>query len=96
VKDAIHGSAALACARAGRFGRAPVAKDVELALVLFGFLGDPPPDLLEWRTPLFQGAAHDYLSQRRIVDSVPEETLSLPLDKLRDQLGDWRSLVVTS
>ncbi|HEX3539430.1 MAG TPA: hypothetical protein VHT75_03215, partial [Acidimicrobiales bacterium] len=68
TKDALHGCAAVASARAGRFGRAPVAKDVELALVLFGFLGDPPQDLVAWRNPLFQAAAHDYHSQRRIVD----------------------------
>lgn len=93
VKDALHGCAAVACARAGRFGRAPVAKDVEFALVLFGFLGDPPRDLVEWRTPRFQAAAHDYLSQRRIVDSVKGETLRLRPDELLDRLQDWRSLL---
>jgi hypothetical protein len=92
-KDAIHGCAAVACARSGQLGRAPVAKDVELALLLFGFLGDPPADLVEWRTPIFQAAAHDYLSQRRIVDSVPDETLRMSLDQLREHLADWRSLV---
>lgn len=92
TKDVILGCCAVACARAGHFGRAPVAKDVELALVLFGFLGDPPAGLVEWRTPLCQGAAHDYYMQRRMVDSVPEETLRLTLDKLRDRLSDWQSL----
>ena len=91
VKDALHGCAAVACARAGRFGRAPVAKDVELALVLFGFLGDPPSGLIEWRTPIFQGAAHDYLAQRHIVDSVRPETLRLALGQLREQMTNWRS-----
>ncbi len=92
VKDALHGCCAVACARAGRFGRAPVGKDVELALVLFGFLGEPPADLLEWRSPLFQGTAHDYHLQRKIADSVPEETLRLKLDQVRERLSDWRSL----
>ena len=93
-KDALHGAAAVACARSGHFGRAPVAKDVELALVLFGFLGDVPADLVEWRTPMFQGAAHDYVSQRRIVDCVKEQTLRMRLEDLRGRIGDWRSLVV--
>jgi hypothetical protein len=95
VKDAIHGCAAVACARAGRFGRAPVAKDVELALVLFGFLGEPASELVEWRTPLFQGAAHDYLTQRHIVDSVRPATLRLRLDQLTERMSNWQSLFVT-
>lgn len=95
-EDALLGCSAVACARAGRFGRAPVAKDVEMALVLFGFLGEAPDDLVAWRTPLFQAASHDYLSQRRIVDSVAEETFWLTLDELRARLADWRSLFVAS
>lgn len=93
ASDALHGCAAVACARAARLGRAPVAKDVETALVLFGFLGDAPDDLVVWRAPMFQAASHDYLSQRRIVDSVPEETLMLAPDQVRERLADWRSLL---
>jgi hypothetical protein len=93
-KDAIHGCGAVASARSARFGRAPVAKDVELALVLFGFLGDPPRDLVEWRSPLFRGASHEYLLQRRIVDSVRPETLALTTQQVAERLGDWRSLFV--
>jgi hypothetical protein len=96
IKDATVGCAAVACARSARYGRAPVAKDLELALVLFGFLGDPPADLVEWRTPLFQGASHHYESQRRIVDSVHEDTLEMTPDELRGRLADWRSLLTTS
>ena len=65
AEDALVGCAAVASARAALFGRAPVGKDVELALVLFGFLGERPPDLVAWRTPLFQAAAHHYRQQRR-------------------------------
>ena len=39
AEDALVGCAAVASRRAALFGRAPVAKDIELALVLFGFLG---------------------------------------------------------
>lgn len=93
--DALHGCAAVACARAARLGRAPVGKDVEMALVLFGFLGDAPEDLIAWRTPMFQAAGHDCYSQRRIVDSVAEEALMLTPDQVRERLADWRTLVVT-
>lgn len=91
--DALVAASAVASARAARFGRAPVAKDVEMALVLFGFLGSGPDDLVAWRTGLFRGAAHHYEQQRRIVDAVPEETLCLGPDDVRARLGEWRTLV---
>jgi hypothetical protein len=96
VEDALRGCSAVACARAAHFGRAPMGKDVEFALVLFGFLGDAPADLIEWRTPLFQAAAQDYVAQRRIVGSVPTEQLQLTPDQVRARLADWRSLVLAS
>ena len=85
----------MASARAALFGRAPVGKDVELALVLFGFLGGAPADLIAARAALFQAAAHHYRQQRRIVESVPESTLRLTPDQVRHQLTAWRTLVVT-
>ncbi|HUC38358.1 MAG TPA: hypothetical protein VMR97_14700 [Acidimicrobiales bacterium] len=93
TKDALHGCSAVACARAAGFGRAPVGKDVEIALVLFGFLGAAPADLVEWRAALFQAASHDYMAQRRIVDCVLPETLRLSPDQIRERMSDWRSLV---
>ena len=93
--DAIVGAAAVAGARAALFGRAPVAPDVETALVLFGFLGDAPDDLVAWRTPLFQAASHHYELQRRIVEAVPEPTLRLTPEQVHAQLANWRSMVVT-
>ncbi|MHB8437538.1 MAG: hypothetical protein ACYDD4_00015 [Acidimicrobiales bacterium] len=93
AEDALVAGAAVASARAARFGRAPVAKDIEAALVLFGFLGDPPADLVAWRTPLFQAAAHHYGAQRRIVDLVPEPTLRQTPDQVRERIADWRTLL---
>jgi hypothetical protein len=93
VEDALVGAAAVAGSRAALFGRAPVGKDVELALALFGFLGDAPADLVAWRAPLFQAAAHHYGQQRRIVEAVPEATLRLTPDQVRAQAAGWRSLV---
>jgi len=95
VDDALVGASAVASARAARFGRAPVAKDVEMALVLFGFLGAAPEDLLAWRTGLFRGAAHHYEEQRRIVDAVPDDTLELRPDEVGARLREWRTLVTT-
>jgi hypothetical protein len=91
--DALLGASAVASARAACFGRAPVAKDVEMPLVLFGFLGDAPEDLVSWRTGLFRGAAHHYEQQRRIVDAVPDATLRLGPDEVRARLGEWRTLM---
>src|SRR5271165_1213791 len=71
TEDALVGSAAVASARASLFGRAPVGKDVEVALVLFGFLGGAPDELIAFRAPLFQAAAHHYGQQRRIAEAVP-------------------------
>ena len=95
AEDALVGAAAVASARASLFGRGPVGKDVELALVLFGFLGGAPPDLITWRTPLFQAAAHHYRQQRRIAEAVSESTLRLTPDQVRTQLAAWRALVIT-
>ena len=86
----------VASARAARFGRAPVAKDIELALVLFGFLGGAPEDLVAWRAPLFQAAAHHYQQQRSIVAAVDKETLGLTPDEVRGRLSAWRSMVLVS
>ncbi len=94
AEDALTGAAAVGAARASLFGRAPVGKDVEMALVLFGFLGDAPADLVTWRASLFQAASHHYESQRRIVESVPEETLKLPPEAVRSRLGQWRTMLV--
>ena len=93
IEDALVGASAVAGARAALFGRAPVAKDVELGLVLFGFLGGGPPELVTFRAPLFRAAGHHYDQQRRIVASVPEEALRLTPDAARARLGDWRNLL---
>lgn len=91
--DALSGAAEVASARAALFGRAPVARDVEMALTLFGFLGDAPDDLLEWRTPLFRAAGHHYEQRRQIVDAVPEATLRLSPEQVHARLGGWPELV---
>ena len=93
AEDALVGCAAVASRRAALFGRAPVAKDIELALALFGFLGGAPDDLVTWRAPLFSAAAHHYQQQRAIAGAVSEDTLRLNPTDGRARLSGWRSMV---
>jgi hypothetical protein len=94
VDDALAGCVAVALRRASIFGRAPVIHDLELALRLFGFLGDAPPELVAFRRPLFSGASHHYWDQRAITDLVPEAALRLtPAEVERRVATDWRSLL---
>lgn len=92
VHDALAAAAEVGAARAALFGRAPVGKDVELALALFGLLGDAPADLVAWRQPRIRSCAHEYRLRRALVDLVPEETLRLTPDEVRARSGRWREL----
>jgi len=81
--DVLLGVALVASKRAALFGRAPCVYDVRLALNLWGFLDDAPADVRETRRVLFSSISHDYVAQRALVDSVPEETLRLGPDEVR-------------
>src|SRR2546425_8762550 len=70
VHDAEAVAAEVAMKRCSLFGRAPVMADLELAFTLFGWLGDAPADLVEWRRLEVAGAAHDYDRRRALVDRV--------------------------
>jgi len=92
VDDALAGCTAVALRRASIFGRAPVVHDLELALRLFGFLGEASPELVAFRRPLFAGAGHHYWDQRAITDLVPEATLRLSRAEVERRVAsDWRS-----
>ncbi|MDA8071673.1 MAG: hypothetical protein M0Z82_08730 [Actinomycetota bacterium] len=93
LADVLAGAADIGGTRAALFGRAPVGKDVEQALTLFGYLGDAPDDLVAWRSPMFRSAAHEYRVRRALVDLVPDETLRLTADQVRARLGQWRRLL---
>jgi hypothetical protein len=95
AEDAVAGCFAVGTARASLFGRAPVIFDFEHSYTLWGFLGSPPAELVTFRKPLFQGAAHHYAAQRVIVDRVPAATLRLTPAQVAERLGDWRSLLST-
>jgi len=91
--DVLLGAALVAARRASRLGRAPVAKDIEAALSLFGFLSEAPEDLVSWRRPLFAGLAHDYAAQRRLVELVRDEALLVDPAEARDRLASsWREM----
>ena len=95
-EDALAGAVAVALRRASIYGRAPVVHDLELALGLFGFLDDAPPDLAQWRTAAFKGASHDYWDQRAIVDRIPESTLRMTPAEIRRRLSEWKTLAGAS
>ncbi|MBV8690067.1 MAG: hypothetical protein JOY57_00295, partial [Actinobacteria bacterium] len=52
-------------------------------------------ELIAFRSPLFAGAAHDYWTQRDIVDRVKDETLRLAHTEVRRQVNVWRELLNT-
>lgn len=94
--DAIAGAVAVALKRASLLGRAPVVHDLRVALTVWGFLGDAPPDLIAYRQPLFAEVAnpHHYPEQRRIVDLVPDEVLRMTPEQVADaHRKDWRSVL---
>ena len=75
------------------YGRAPSIYDLEVALGIFGYLGEAPQDLVDYRRGLFQSIGHSYTAQRALVDSVPEESLRLtPADAATASTG-WRSIL---
>ena len=92
-EDVIGGCVGVATKRSSLFGRAPVIYDLELAFTLWGFLDAAPDDLVEFRKPLFEGARHHYWEQRQISDLVPDETLRMTPQQVRERLGQWRELL---
>jgi hypothetical protein len=94
--DAIAGAVAVALKRASLLGRAPVVHDLRVALTVWGFLGDAPPDMIAYRQPLFAEVAnpHHYPEQRRVVDLVPDEVLRMTPEQVADaHRKDWRSVL---
>jgi hypothetical protein len=81
--DVLLGVALVAAKRSAIFGRAPSVYDVQFALNLWGFLDVAPPALVQSRRVMFSSVSHDYVAQRRLVDSIPEEMLPLSPDEAR-------------
>jgi hypothetical protein len=93
--DAEAGCGAIAMRRAAVFGRAPVIHDLRVAFTIWGFLDDQPPvEHVAYRRPRFAGAAHDYETQRAIVDQIPDATLRLPLSDVKASYpARWQELI---
>ena len=96
--DAEVGCVNIAMRRAAIYGRAPVIHDLRIAFTIWGFLDQQPPDeLVAYRRPRFAGAAHDYDTQRAIVDQIPDETLRLPVADLKATYRErWKELLGAS
>jgi len=77
AEEVMLGCALLASRRAGLFGRAPCIHDLLTVYELFGFLGPVEPALVAERAARFRGLSHDYTVQRRLVDSIPEDLLTV-------------------
>jgi hypothetical protein len=93
VHDAEIVGAHVAMRRGGLFGRAPMALDVELGLTIFGWLGDAPPDLVEWRRLAVAGIGHHYPRLTTLVETIPEAVIRSKPDEVRGRLGEWRQLL---
>jgi hypothetical protein len=95
--DALAGAAAIGMKRAGLHGRAPMLEDVEIGLVVWGFLDrDPDPELVairrEWLAEIH--SAHQYEQRRRVVDAVPAEVLQQSFDDVGVAHAEsWRDLL---
>jgi hypothetical protein len=92
--DVVAGCFACGARRAAAFGRAPTIHDMRWAYALWGYLGGAPEALVAWRRPLFQGAAHHYWDQRRIVDAVRPEALRLTPTEAREHVSAWRDRLI--
>jgi len=91
--DAEYLSAQVAMRRGGVFGRAPVRADVELGFTLFGWLGDAPADLVEWRRKAVVDAGHDYARRVSLVEAIPEWVIRQRPDQVRERMADWKHLL---
>jgi hypothetical protein len=85
--DVALGVALIASKRAAMFGRAPSVYDVRLALNLWGFLDEAPAELKAKRRAAFSSISHDYVAQRRLVDSIDEDVLRLTPEDARFKGG---------
>ena len=94
VHDAEVVAAQFAMRRGGLFGRAPIQLDVELGFTLFGWLGEPPADLVEWRRLALAGVGHNYAKRVALIESIPEWVVRHKIDDIRTRLAtDWRHLL---
>jgi hypothetical protein len=90
IHDVVAGCFACGARRAATYGRAPVIHDFQWAYTLWGYMGQPPDDLVAARTPAMRGAAHDYWHQRAVADAVADEAIRLTPAQVAERIGEWR------
>jgi hypothetical protein len=67
---------------------------VELGLTLFGWLGEAPPDLVEWRRFAVADIGHDYPRRTALVEAIPEWVVRQQPDQVRGRIAtDWKHLL---
>lgn len=90
LDDVLAVLAEIAMRRAARFGRAPVMGDVRFASTLLGYNEAAGGDVFEWRQLVVQGAHHDYVTRRKIVDTIPASLLEVDDEHRDEQLVAFR------
>jgi hypothetical protein len=89
--DVVAVVAEIAGKRAAAFGRAPVIRDVDVAVALLGYDGTADDDFVAVRRLLVHDAAHGYARRRELVDTVPEPLLRATPEELGAGIAQWRS-----
>ncbi len=93
--DVLAGAAAIAMKRAGLIGRAPIGADVEVGLVVWGYLdANVDEELVSLRHDWFE-EIHTrpyYMELRRVADAVPDELLRrTPAEIKAAYAAGWRN-----
>jgi hypothetical protein len=88
----------IASARASRFGRAPIAEDIDLAALLLGYDTNELPDdlvagLRKDRIGWFANIAHDAAARRALAAAVPMAVLESKPGAVRAQMATGRRLI---
>lgn len=88
--DAEVAVAAVASARAGLDGRAPVADDVAVGMIVLGLDGAAHVDssILAGRPSWIANVGHDAAKLRSLVADVPGDVLTMNPDELREHIAE--------
>lgn len=91
LDDVAAAAIGIGMARASSIGRAPVAKDLEYALILLGSLSGAPSARIEGRAELVGGVAHDEWRLRSLVAMVSPEMLRMTPEEASETFWNNRT-----
>ena len=77
VDDVLSAAIAIGMSRAALFGRAPVAKDLEFAFSVFGYLAPAEGKIVDLRGQLVAGVTHDLWRRGQLVEQFSDEALRM-------------------